>query len=51
MTRKEKDETQKICGNCTLCVKTYLGCECGLTDNDVEEMQAACIDHIPESDY
>ena len=41
----------KTCGNCALCVKTYLGCECGLTDNSVEETQAACIDFINDSDY
>ena len=42
------DNEQKKCGNCAPCVHTYLGCECGLTDNPVEYEQDGCIDHIAE---
>lgn len=30
------DDKKKICGNCLLCLHTYLGCECSLTDNPVD---------------
>lgn len=43
------DEEKKCCGNCLLCVHTYLGGECGLTDNPVDYEQEGCIDHIPEN--
>lgn len=42
------DDKTRCCGNCELCVHTYLGSECGLTDNPVDDNQAACIDYIPE---
>ncbi len=42
------DDKTRCCGNCALCVHTYLGSECGLTDNPVDDNQAACIDYIPE---
>ena len=45
---KEDENKQSCCGNCTLCVHTYLGSECGLTDNAVSDCQPACIDYIPE---
>ena len=41
-------EKEKKCGNCALCIHTYLGCECGLTDNPVDYEQDGCIDHIAE---
>lgn len=34
------------CGDCALCVHTYRGCECSLTDNTVDYNQEACIDYI-----
>lgn len=43
-----KTEKEKKCGNCALCIHTYLGCECGLTDNPVDYEQDGCIDHIAE---
>lgn len=42
------DDKTRCCGNCELCVHTYLGSECGLNDNPVDDNQAACIDYIPE---
>lgn len=47
-TTPEKEEQPRNCGNCSLCVHTYLGCECGLTDNAVEDNQPGCIDYIAE---
>lgn len=44
------DDEQKKCGNCALCVHTYLGSECSLTDNRVDNDQDGCIDHIPEEE-
>lgn len=44
----EDDKKMERCGNCALCVHTYLGSECGLTDNAVSDCQPACIDYIPE---
>lgn len=43
-------EEKKIecCENCALCVHTYLGSECGLTDNPVSDNQPGCIDYIAE---
>ena len=41
------DDKTRCCGNCELCVHTYLGSECGLNDNPVDDNQAACIDYIP----
>lgn len=43
-----KTGKEKKCGNCALCIHTYLGCECGLTDNLVDYEQDGCIDHIAE---
>lgn len=36
------------CGNCALCIHTYMGSECSLTDNAVDDAQDGCIDYIPE---
>ena len=44
----DDDNKTRCCGNCALCVHTYLGSEFGLTDNPVDDNQAACIDYIPE---
>ena len=41
------DDKTRCCGNCALCVHTYLGSECGLTDNPVDDNQTVCIDYIP----
>lgn len=41
-------ERQKKCGNCALCLHTYLGGECRLTDNPVDYEQDGCIDYITE---
>lgn len=38
----EADEI-RCCGNCALCVHTYIGRECSLTDNSVDDTQAACV--------
>lgn len=38
----------RICGSCALCIHTNRGCECSLTDNDVEYQQVACIDYLTE---
>ena len=40
------DDKTRCCGNCALCVHTYIGSECGLTDNPVDDNQAACIDYF-----
>lgn len=45
-----EEETNKTCANCLLCIKTYAGCECRLTDNQVDESQTACIDYINNGD-
>lgn len=37
----------KICGECVLCVSSYVGCACAITDNVVDYDQEACIDYIP----
>ena len=51
MKREDKKKnTCETCGKCALCVHTYQGCECGLTDNPVLEMQPACIDFIAEAE-
>ena len=42
------DDKKEKCGNCLLCVHTYLGCECSLSDNPVEYEQDSCIDYIAE---
>lgn len=47
MITREEDE-RKTCGNCALCVHTYLGCECTLTDNTVDDEQDACADYLSE---
>lgn len=49
MPEPEADEVQKKCGNCLLCLHTDLGCECSLTDNQVDYEQDGCIDHIAEN--
>jgi hypothetical protein len=43
----EADEI-RCCGNCALCVYTYIGSEYSLTDNSVDDTQAACVDYIAE---
>lgn len=42
------DDKTKKCGNCALCVHTYLGSECGITDNKVEDETPGCIDWLAE---
>lgn len=44
------DDKTRCCGNCALCVHTYVGGECSLTDNSVDYAQDGCIDYIPEDD-
>lgn len=44
------DEKPKNCGNCALCIHTYMGSECQLTDNPVDDAQDGCIDYIPEDE-
>lgn len=44
----EDEEDRKACGNCALCVHTYRGCECSISDHDVDEEQDACVDYLPE---
>lgn len=44
------DNDNNKCGNCLLCVHTYVGGECSLTDNFVDYAQDGCIDYIPEDD-
>lgn len=41
------DYNNKTCGSCLLCIATNTGCECSITDNDVEPVQVACIDYLP----
>lgn len=41
------DYVNKTCGSCQLCIATHLGCECCITDNNVEPGQYACPDYIP----
>lgn len=41
------DYNNKTCGSCLLCIDTNIGCECSITDNDVEPGQKACIDYLP----
>ncbi|WP_294610921.1 DNA cytosine methyltransferase [uncultured Bacteroides sp.] len=48
MEATTEPEKEQKCGNCALCVHTYLGGECGLTDNPVDYMQDGCIDYIAE---
>ena len=40
------NKVTKTCGNCLLCIATNMGCECSLTDNNVEPDSPACIDYI-----
>ena len=44
----EEEPRPKNCGNCALCIHTYTGSECGLTDNPVDDAQDGCIDYIAE---
>lgn len=50
--QKHKEEMEapkpRNCGNCALCIHTYMGSECSLTDNAVDDAQDGCIDYIPE---
>ena len=50
--QKHKEEMEapkpRNCGNCALCIHTYMGSECQLTDNPVDDAQDGCIDYIPE---
>lgn len=50
--QKHKEEMEapkpRNCGNCALCIHTYMGNECQLTDNPVDDAQDGCIDYIPE---
>lgn len=49
-TKKDSQASEKPrnCGNCALCIHTYMGSECSLTDNAVDDVQDGCIDYIPE---
>lgn len=47
MKRYEDEELQPMCGNCALCVHTYRGCECSLTDKIVEYTQSSCQSFLP----
>lgn len=38
----------KSCGSCLMFMPTYLGGECRLTDNAVDDSQPACIDYIKD---
>lgn len=46
--KPEAESKTKKCGNCLLCIHTYMGSECSLTDNAVDDAQDGCIDYIPE---
>lgn len=46
--KPEAESKTKNCGNCLLCIHTYMGSECSLTDNAVDDAQDGCIDYIPE---
>ncbi len=41
------DYENRTCSSCLLCIATNMGCECGITDNDIEPGQKACIDYLP----
>ena len=43
-----KEPKPRNCGNCLLCIHTYMGSECSLTDNAVDDAQDGCIDYTPE---
>lgn len=45
---KAEEPKPKKCGNCALCIHTYMGSECSLTDKAVDDAQDGCIDYIPE---
>ena len=50
-TKKQEPEEEprpKNCGSCALCIHTYNGSECKLTDNPVDDAQDGCIDYIAE---
>lgn len=44
----EEEPKTKNCGSCALCIHTYTGSECGLTDSPVDDAQDGCIDYIAE---
>lgn len=44
--RNDDNTERPICGNCVLCICTNQGCECQLTDNEVDYNQEACVDYI-----
>lgn len=46
--QETEQEEERKCGNCALCLHTYLGGECSLTDNAVDYEQDGCIDYIAE---
>lgn len=41
-------QSQETAVTAQLCIHTYMGCECSLTDNAVDDAQDSCIDYIPE---
>lgn len=47
---KAEEPKPKKCGNCALCIHTYMDSECQLTDNPVDDAQDGCIDYIPEDE-
>ena len=47
-TDDAEEPKPKNCGNCALCIHTYMGSKCNLTDNAVDDAQDGCIDYIPE---
>lgn len=48
--QQEEEEQERVCGTCALCIHTYLGCVCSLTDNYVSYYQAKCIDYLKEDE-
>lgn len=42
MERYEDEDRPRLCENCALCVHTYLGGECSLTDKPIEYTQLGC---------
>lgn len=43
-------DEKATCANCVMCIRTYLGCECSLTDLPVEDTDEACNDFYPNSE-
>lgn len=43
-------DDKATCANCVMCIRTYPGCECRLTDLPVEDTDEACNDFYPNSE-